>query len=163
MVFALGAAAAYTVYFLMGERALTGMSVMAMTFWSMLFASLFWGIFSGWWEMDFSLFTREISMTGSLSALILPLWVPLLWAVTIGSFVAFYLSFSALKHLKATSAGIVASSEVIFAFIVAWVWLGEALSFTQILGALIVVAGIVLAQTARPGKVIDLDLATRQI
>jgi len=162
MIFALAAAAAYTIYFLMGERALTGMSVMAMTFWSMLFASIFWGVFSGWWQMDFALFTREISMTGSLSAVILPLWVPLVWAATVGSFIAFYLSFSALKHLKATSAGIVASSEVIFAFIVAWVWLGEALSLTQIIGALVVVAGIVLAQTARPGKVVDLDLATRQ-
>lgn len=162
MVFALGAATAYTIYFLMGERALTGMSVMSMTFWAMLFASLFWGIFSGWWQMDFALFTQNISMTGSLSAVMLPLWVPLLWAVTIGSFIAFYLSFSALKHLKATSAGIVASSEVIFAFIVAWLWLGEALSSTQIVGALVVVAGIILAQTARPGKVIDLDLASRQ-
>ena len=131
MVFALGAAAAYTVYFLMGERALTGMSAISMTFWSMLFASLFWGIFSGWWQMDFSLFTENISMTGSLAAVILPMWVPLLWSVTVGSFVAFYLSFLALKHLKATSAGIVASSEVIFAFIVAWVWLGEALSLTH--------------------------------
>lgn len=161
MLFALGAAAALSVYFIMGERALTGMSVMSMTFWSMLFASLFWGIFSGWWQMDPSLFTQDVSMTGSLAAVILPMWVPLLWAVVIGSFVAFYLSFVALKHLKATSAGIVASSEVIFAFIVAWVWLGEALSLTQILGALIVVAGIILAQTARPGKVIDLDLASR--
>lgn len=163
MIFALAAAAAYTIYFLMGERALTGMSVMSMTFWSMLFAAAFWGIFSGWWQMDFTLFTRDISMTGSLAAVILPLWVPLLWAVTIGSFVAFYLSFSALKRLRATSAGIVASSEVIFAFIVAWVWLGEALSLTQIMGALVVVAGIVLAQTARPGMVLDLDLASRQI
>ena len=162
MIFALGAAAAYTIYFLMGERALTGMSVMAMTFWSMLFATGFWAIFSGWWAMDFSLFTRQISMTGSLSAVVLPLWAPLLWAVTIGSFVAFFLSFSALKQLKATSAGIVASSEVIFAFIVAWLWLGEALSPIQILGALVVVAGIVLAQTSRPGKVIDLDMASRQ-
>jgi hypothetical protein len=34
------------------------------------------------------------------------------------------------------------------------------LSFIQILGALIVTAGIILAQTARGGKVVDLDLAT---
>ena len=64
-----------------------------------------------------------------------------------------------LSLLSATSAGIVASSEVIFAFIVAWLWLGESLSFIQILGALIVTAGIILAQTSRGGKVVDLDLA----
>jgi drug/metabolite transporter (DMT)-like permease len=70
------------------------------------------------------------------------------------------MSFKSLSLLPATSAGIVASSEVIFAFIVAWLWLGESLTVIQILGALIVTAGIVLAQTARAGKVLDLDLAT---
>ena len=160
MIAALIAAAAYTVYFMVGEKALTVMSVMGMTFWAMLFSTAFWGIFSGWWEIDLTVLTQEISMTGSLENLIVPLWVPLLWAVVVGSFVSFLLSFVALKRLKATPAGIIASSEVIFAFVVAWLWLGEALNLVQILGAAIVVAGIVLAQTARQGKVVDLDLAT---
>ena len=47
--------------------------------------------------------------------------------VVLGSFAPFLLSFYALKHLTATAAGIVASSEVIFAFVVAWLWLGEQL------------------------------------
>ena len=160
MIFALIAAAAYTVYFLIGEHSLKGMNVLAMTFWAMLFASLFWAIFSGWQNMDYSIFSHQISLSGSLAAIYVPLWMPFLWAITMGSFVAFYLSFKALSLLSATTAGIIASSEVIFAFIVAWLWLGESLSFIQILGALIVTAGIVLAQTARGGKVIDLDLAT---
>lgn len=159
MIAALIAAAAYTVYFLVGEKALTTMSVLGMTFWAMLFATAFWGIFGGWWSIDPALFTQQISMTGALENLIVPLWMPLLWAVVVGSFISFILSFAALKRLKATPAGIVASSEVIFAFIVAWLWLGEALSLVQILGAAIVVAGIVLAQTARPGKAVDLDMA----
>lgn len=159
MIFALIAAASYTIYFLIGERELKGMNVVAMTFWSMLFASLFWFVFSGWQEMDYSIFSQSISLTGSLSEVYVPLWAPLLWVLTMGSFVAFYMSFKSLSLLSATSAGIVASSEVIFAFIVAWLWLGESLSFIQILGALIVTAGIILAQTSRGGKVVDLDLA----
>ena len=127
---------------------------------SMLFASLFWAFFSGWQNMDYSVFSHSISLSGSLAAVFVPLWMPFLWTITMGSFIAFYLSFKSLSLLSATSAGIIASSEVIFAFIVAWLWLGESLSFIQILGALIVTAGIVLAQTARGGKVIDLDLAT---
>ena len=69
------------------------------------------------------------------------------------------MSFFALKHLSATAAGIVASSEVIFAFATAWLWLGETLDLVQLLGAGVVLAGIVLAQTARAGKVVDADLA----
>ena len=51
--------------------------------------------------------------------------MPLAATVVFGSFLPFVLSFTALKHLPATAAGIVASSEVIFAFLVAWLWLGE--------------------------------------
>jgi drug/metabolite transporter (DMT)-like permease len=79
--------------------------------------------------------------------------------VVAGSFLPFLFSFLALKHLTATAAGIVASSEVIFAFAVAWIWLGEALDAVQLVGAAVVLVGIVLAQTARAGKVIDADLA----
>ncbi len=48
---------------------------------------------------------------------------------------------------------------MIFAFLVAWVWLGEALNPLQLGGAAVVLAGIVLAQTARANKVLDADLA----
>ena len=56
-------------------------------------------------------------------------------------------------------AGIVASSEVIFAFVVAWLWLGEKLDALQLVGAAVVLAGIILAQTARNNRVVDADLA----
>jgi drug/metabolite transporter (DMT)-like permease len=75
-----------------------------------------------------------------------------------GSFLPFLLSFSALGRLKATAGGIVASSEVIFAFVVAWLWLGEELTIFQVIGAGIVLVGIVLAQTSRT-RVVDADLA----
>jgi drug/metabolite transporter (DMT)-like permease len=44
---------------------------------------------------------------------------------------------------------IVAMLEPVLAAIVAWVWLGEELAAMQIAGGLIVLAGVVLAQTAR--------------
>jgi drug/metabolite transporter (DMT)-like permease len=53
----------------------------------------------------------------------------------------------------------VATAEVIFAFLFAWLWLGEGLDGVQIVGAVIVLVGIVLAQTARVNKVVDADLA----
>ena len=44
---------------------------------------------------------------------------------------------------------------MIFAFLVAWLWLGEGLNLVQIIGAAIVLVGIILTQTARANKVID--------
>ena len=48
---------------------------------------------------------------------------------------------------------------MIFAFLVAWLWLGEGLNLVQIIGATIVLVGIILTQTARANKVIDAGLS----
>ena len=162
VTFALLAAGAYVVYFLLGERVLQTMSVMGMVFWAMLFSTLFWGIFSEWWLVRPERLLEPISLEGNLASVIVPYWMPLAFALLIGSFVTFILSFVAIKHLKSTAAGIVASSEVIFAFIIAWIWLNQTLDPIQIVGAAVVATGIVLAQTSRPGKVVDLDLATSE-
>jgi drug/metabolite transporter (DMT)-like permease len=156
------AACAYVIYFLLGERALRSMTVMGMIFWALLFSTAFWAVFSEWWIIDVGALAEVISLEGNLSGVSVPFWVPLSFTLIVGSFITYILSFVALKHLKPTSAGIVASSEVLFAFLVAWFWLNETLNAVQLLGAAVVAAGIVLAQTARPGKVFDLDLATSE-
>jgi drug/metabolite transporter (DMT)-like permease len=159
VVLALGAAVTLTVYFVIGERQVTATSPLAVAFWTALFAAAFWAIFSGWWNLRPSIFVKPIDIGGSHGHLDVPLFVPLATAVVLGSFLPFFLSFSALKHLPATAVGIVASSEVLFAFLVAWLWLGEGLQPVQFLGAVVVLVGIVLAQTARAGKVVDAELA----
>ncbi len=159
VIMALLAAVCLAIYFLLGEREVGKTSPMAVAFWTMSASAVFWGLLSGWWNIDPAIFTTPVSMTGNLAALELPMLVPLLWNVVMGSFLPFFLSLLALKHLTATAAGVVASAEVIFAFIVAWLWLGEELNLVQTLGTLVVLAGIVLAQTARLDKVVDADLA----
>ncbi|MDP3207902.1 MAG: DMT family transporter, partial [Rhodoglobus sp.] len=142
-----------------GERQVTATSPLVVAFWTSGFAALFWIPFSGWWNVDPAIFTEPVSLSGSLSAIVVPLWMPLVWLIAMGSFLPFLLSFAALGRLKATAAGIVASSEVIFAFVVAWLWLNEQLTVSQLVGAAIVLVGIIVAQTSRPGKVLDADLA----
>lgn len=159
ILFALLAASSYTIFFLVGERQLNTSTPMTTLFWSMAFATLFWLFFSGWWQIDLQLLANPTSLLGNLSQSSVPLFIPLAWNLLLGSFLPTLLSFQALKSLKATAAGIVASSEVVFAFLIAWLWLGEELNLTQIIGSAIVLMGIVLAQTARAHQVVDLDLA----
>jgi drug/metabolite transporter (DMT)-like permease len=93
-------------------------------------------------------------------------WGLVVWNVVLGSFAPFLLSLSALKRLSATAAGIVATSEIIFAFVTAWLWLQESLSTWQVIGASVVFGGIVIAQTARTSDVVvqaDLALETGPI
>jgi len=159
VIMALAAAATLSVYFLVGERQVAATSPLAVAFWTSGFAAAFWAFLSGWWAIDPAILVREISLTGNLAEVVLPLWVPLAWLVVMGSFLPFLLSFSAIGRLKATAAGVLASSEVVFAFAVAWIWLGERLDPVQLVGASVVLAGIVLAQTSRRDRVVDADLA----
>jgi drug/metabolite transporter (DMT)-like permease len=159
VLFALAAATALAIYFLGGERLVGGSSAMAVAFWAMSSATVFWLLFSGWWNLDPAIFTEPVSLQGNLDAIELPLWVPLLWTMILGSFAPFFFSLLALRYLSATAAGIVATAEVIFAFLFAWLWLGEGLAGIQIAGAAVVLVGIVLAQTSRKDKVVDADLA----
>lgn len=159
VIMAVCAAICLSTYFLVGERAVVKLSAMGVAFWTMIAATVFWLLFSGWWNIDPALFTTHVSLSGNLSEVELPLFVPLLWNIVLGSFAPFILSLLALKTLTATAAGIVSSAEVIFAFIVAWLWLGENLSPLQIGGTAVVLAGIILAQTSRVDKVVLADLA----
>jgi len=112
------------------------------------------------------MFTVAVPLGDSPSDISAPLWTLLLWNMTLGSFAPFLLSLNALKRLSATAAGITATSEIAFAFIAAWLWLNEALSLAQIVGASIVLLGIVIAQSARTSDVVvqaDLALETGPI
>jgi drug/metabolite transporter (DMT)-like permease len=155
------AAGTLATYFLMGERMVGRLSPLVVVFWTMSSATVFWLVFGDWWRLDPALLVSIVPLSGNLDSVIVPLWVPLLWNVTLGSLVPFLLSLFALKHLAATAVGIVASSEVIFAFVFAWLWLGEGLEAVQLIGAVVVLAGIILAQTARASKVLEPDVGGR--
>ena len=160
IIFAVAAAVCLASYFLIGEKQVVRTSPLAVSFWTMTFAAIFWSFVSGWWELSPAVFVTPVDLGGQGAELIVPMWLPLTWNIVLGSFAPFMLSLASLRHLTATAAGIVASSEVVFAFAVAWLWLGEVLGLVQIVGAAVVLAGIILAQTARSTKtIVDADLA----
>jgi drug/metabolite transporter (DMT)-like permease len=88
----------------------------------------------------------------SLGSVDLPLWVLVAWIVVLGAVVPFWLSIAALRHLPPTAAGLVATVEPVFASIVAWLWLEQVLTGWQVAGGVVVLTGIVLAQTARTSR-----------
>jgi drug/metabolite transporter (DMT)-like permease len=166
VLWALGAAMALATYFLVGERQLKTISPLALSFWTMTVATVFWAPFSEWWRLTSETFTTTSSLGGNLENIAVPVWFLIVWNVTLGSFAPFLLSLSALKRLSATAAGIVATSEIIFAFVTAWLWLQESLNSWQVIGASVVFGGIVIAQTARTSDVVvqaDLALETGPI
>lgn len=159
VVWALIASASLTAYFILGERQTGAMHPMAVGFWTMVVATVFWAFGSGWWEIDPAIFVANIPLTADPNGALGPAWILMVINVVVGTFFSFALSLFAISKLKATRSGIVATSEILFAFLFAYVLLGETLNFSQIIGASVVLVGIVIAQTARDGHGVEADLA----
>jgi drug/metabolite transporter (DMT)-like permease len=69
--------------------------------------------------------------------------------IVLGTILPFFLLVSALRHVSATTAGIVAMLEPVVGAVVGWLWLNETLGATQLAGAAVVLGAIALSQTAR--------------
>lgn len=80
---------------------------------------------------------------------VLPPFIILVLLTTIAGFGLYTM---ALQHLQAGVAAIVATSEVFFAAVVAYVLLGERLGAWQVIGSGMIVAGVVLVALARNGE-----------
>jgi len=149
LVFSLAAAATYMLYLLLAERAVGVRGAVALLFWGFGFATLFFSLLAPWWSFPGHRVGADVSLLGHLSARHLPVWVLITWLVCLGTIIPFFLLVSALRQLPATRVAIIAMLEPVVATVVAWAWLGETLRAPQLAGALVVLAAIVLAQTAR--------------
>jgi drug/metabolite transporter (DMT)-like permease len=149
VVFALSSAAAYTFYLLLAERGLGDRDAVSLLAWGFAFGALFWCFVAPWWTFPAERVGADVSLLGRLSGYHLPVWALMAFLIVIGTIVPFFLIVSALRHLPATRVAIIAMLEPVGATIVAWAWLNESLGALQLVGAAIVLAGIVLAQTAR--------------
>jgi len=149
ILFALGAAVAYTTYLLLAERGLGDRDAVSLLAWGFGFAALFWAIVAPWWSFPARIAGDDVSLLGHLADRHLPVWALIAWMLVPGTIIPFFLLVSALRHLPATRVAIIAMLEPVVATIVAWAWLGESLGAVQLVGATVVLAAIGIAQTAR--------------
>ena len=148
VVAGLGAAVSLATYYIAGKQAVTGRDTLSLAFWAFVVATIFWTIAHPWWTVPWSALRVTVDLQGSLDQIEVPVWGLVAWIVLLGTVAPFLLVIGALRHLLATQAGIVGMVEPVMAGVIAWVWLGEALSATQIVGAAIVLSGIFVAQRA---------------
>jgi drug/metabolite transporter (DMT)-like permease len=146
---ALGGALALTAYLLMAERERKHRDAASLSFYGFLFAALLWAVVQPLWDFPWGVLDNRVSLQGNLSDHTAPVWLLVGFIVVIGTMVTFSLLTGALKHISATRASIVATLEPVVATVIAWVWLGEKFGPTQLVGGAIVIAGILVAQSAR--------------
>jgi drug/metabolite transporter (DMT)-like permease len=141
----LGAAVLLAFYYVLGARGVERRDTLSLTTWAFGAAAAA------------GLITRALA-TGpggwealTRSAAGVPVWLLCCYVVALGSIGPYLLVAAALRHLPATSVGIIGMVEPVIASAVAWVTLGagEALNPAQLAGGTLVLAGVTLAETAR--------------
>jgi drug/metabolite transporter (DMT)-like permease len=137
-------ACSYALYVLLAEREVGARDPISLTTFGFLFAALFWALLQPWWSFPFDAFVETRSAAWGL-----PVWALGVWMILLGTIVPFGLLVASLRFVSATRAGITAMFEPVAATVVAWLWLGEELGTGQLGGGALVLAGILLAQSAR--------------
>jgi drug/metabolite transporter (DMT)-like permease len=125
-------------YMVLSERAGRHLSPFTTITYGFGFATLAWAIAQPWWLFPFD----EL---GSGRDALLALGV-----VTVGTLFPFLAMVAALALVPAARAGVVATLEPVLATVFAWILVDEALAALQVLGVVLVVAGVVWVQLHRP-------------
>jgi drug/metabolite transporter (DMT)-like permease len=84
-----------------------------------------------------------------LSSLTLGAWLSVIYAGGISIGVAYLIWYYGVRHLGNTRTSVFSNLVPVFALLVAWLWLGEVPLPFQVLGASIIIGGVMLVQTQR--------------
>lgn len=145
----LAAAVCFAGYFLIGEAGVGSLDPLRVILWSFGVATIVLNLITPITGFDAGPLGRHVSLRGSLDAHSVPLWLVLGWVVVLGTLVPFFAELFALSFVKATTVTVIALLEPIGVSALGWAWFHERLGPVAILGCIAVVAGIVIAQSAR--------------
>ena len=151
VLFAFGAALALAVYFVTADMQLrlpTPRDAVSLTMWGMGAAALAWAIVQPWWTFPVDTFGGSLQPFGPAGPAI-PAAVLAAWMVVMGTVLPFSLVVLSMQHLRASQASVMGMTEPIFATVIAWLALGEALSPVQVVGAAIVLGSVLVAERNR--------------
>jgi len=146
---AFGGALALSAYLLMAERERKHRDAASLSFYGFLFAALLWAVVQPLCNFPWGVLDDDVSLQGNLSEYSAPMWMLVAFIVVVGTMVTFSLLMGSLRHVSATRASIVGTLEPVVATVIAWAWLGESFGPMQLVGGAIVIAGILVAESAR--------------
>jgi drug/metabolite transporter (DMT)-like permease len=138
LLFAAGAAVTFGIYMVAAERAGRGHAPATTLAYGFGFATLFWLVVRPPWTFPLDAFAEPRNLALGLGVAL------------VGTLVPFILIVTAVRHIPAPRAGVIATLEPVLAAIIAWPVLDQALTAPQISGVVIVVAAVIWVQSRRP-------------
>jgi drug/metabolite transporter (DMT)-like permease len=153
VVAGLAAAVCFAAYFLIGEVGVNTIDPLRVIIWSFAVAAVTLNLFAP--ITDLIALDTDANLLGRLGDHSVQLWIVLAWVIVLGTVIPFASELLALQHLKATTVTTIAMLEPVGAIALGWLWFRESLELVAMIGCVAVVAGILLAQTARRTAVLE--------
>jgi drug/metabolite transporter (DMT)-like permease len=144
LVFALAAAVGCAIYFVVAARPADGLPPVALAGAGLLLGGVLLGLAGAIGVVPFSVAFESVTLFGNVA----PWWLPLLVVALVGTALAYALGITGSGLIGSRLASFVGLLEVVFASVLAWFLLGEQLSPLQMIGGLLILAGI----TVIPGE-----------
>ncbi|OZM74408.1 EamA family transporter [Amycolatopsis antarctica] len=144
----LGAAVCSASYFLIGEHAVATRPPLGMITWGMAIGAVSLAVVVPPWTLPMDVLAGSAEF-GPWQP---PVWLLMVVLSVVCTVMAYLSGISALRHVPATAASVLAMVEPVIATTAAWVLLGEALTAVQIAGAGVLLTGALIVQLTSPGK-----------
>jgi drug/metabolite transporter (DMT)-like permease len=136
-------------YFLIGDHLSKTKSSGAISVWGFGVASFALLFFFPIWDYPFEALSKDMNLLGVFEGQTLPGWVLVLWIIIMGTLAPYLFVLAGLKILSASTASVFGMIEPVLAGMIAWWWLSESLNGIQLIGCVVVIVGIVIADRAR--------------
>lgn len=140
-----GNSVVFAAYLVVGGRLQRHRGAPSLLMWAMLFATAGWSLLRPWWSFPWAVMDDRIPLLVDHGPL-LPVWVLTLYVALVGTVLPFGLVLAAVARIGAQRSSIVSASEPLFAALVAFVLISEALDAWQVLGGLLIIAAILVGE-----------------
>ena len=145
----LGSAFALAAYFLMSEKLGKKRESIAMLIFGMGFASIFWLVVLPPWSFPFEIFTMKMDLGGIAAGTMVPGWLVMAAVAILGTVIPYLCVLTGMRLLTASTSSVIGMLEPVIAGIFAWIWFSQSWDAIQLVGAVVVLFGIYLADRAK--------------
>ena len=137
-------------YFVLGRALGKIRSTDTVLVWGFGITSLLFAVIQPWWSFPFHIFKMEINLNGHFSGHHLPGWLLITFVILIGTVLPYLLVLAGVNALSPQVASIIGMLEPVLAGIFGWILLKEKFSTVQLIGAVVVLVGIFIANEKIP-------------
>jgi len=145
---ALASAFALTVYFLQSKGMAEKRSSGEILTWGLGVTALFYAIIMPWWSYPTKYLTQKVELLGRFHGHHAPGWLLVASVIIFGTVVPYSCVMAGIIQTTASTGSVIGMLEPVLAGVFAWILLGERFNTIQLIGAVVVLVGIAIADRA---------------